>query len=154
VKRVLVQRAISLYLERFASHGTLESLVYPGITEVLADLHGHSRLFLVTSKDTAVADQMFDTAEAYGFGASEKSWAKALGSRRKEAVITTKFGVGYPAKPNYRDSTRYGVKRSLLHSWRYARPGPICARVARRGSRDRGMDSALLARAQGFNRPY
>src|SRR5215469_14450487 len=37
----------------------------------------------------------FDTAEAYGFGASEKSLAKALGARRKEAVITTKFGVGY-----------------------------------------------------------
>src|SRR5579885_2837392 len=50
-----------------------------------------------------------DTAEAYGFGASEKSLAKALGSRRKEAVITTKFGIGYPDAPNYRDSTRKRV---------------------------------------------
>lgn len=41
----------------------------------------------------------FDTAEAYGMGASEKSLAKALGGRRKEAVITTKFGVGYPTRP-------------------------------------------------------
>jgi aryl-alcohol dehydrogenase-like predicted oxidoreductase len=48
----------------------------------------------------------FDTAEAYGFGASEKSLAKALGSRRKEAVITTKFGVGYPGAPNFRDGSR------------------------------------------------
>ncbi len=48
----------------------------------------------------------FDTAEAYGFGASEKSLAKALGSRRKEAVITTKFGVGYPGTPNLRDGSR------------------------------------------------
>lgn len=48
----------------------------------------------------------FDTAEAYGFGASEKSLAKALGSRRKEAVITTKFGVGYPEAPNLRDGSR------------------------------------------------
>ena len=55
----------------------------------------------------------FDTAEAYGFGASEKSLAKALGSRRKEAVITTKFGVGYPDKPNYRDSTRQRVMESI-----------------------------------------
>src|SRR5271170_3820564 len=55
----------------------------------------------------------FDTAEAYGFGASEKSLAKALGSRRKEAVITTKFGVGYPDKPNYRDSTRQRVTESI-----------------------------------------
>ena len=55
----------------------------------------------------------FDTAEAYGFGASEKSLAKALGSRRKEAVITTKFGIGYPDAPNYRDSTRKRVVESI-----------------------------------------
>ena len=60
----------------------------------------------------------FDTAEAYGFGASEKSLAKALGSRRKEAVITTKFGVGYPDVPNYRDSTRKRVVESIDKSLR------------------------------------
>ncbi len=58
----------------------------------------------------------FDTAEAYGFGASEKSLAKALGSRRKEAVITTKFGIGYPDAPNYRDSTRKRVMESIEKS--------------------------------------
>jgi aryl-alcohol dehydrogenase-like predicted oxidoreductase len=58
----------------------------------------------------------FDTAEAYGLGASEKSLAKALGSRRKEAVITTKFGVGYPDKPNYRDSSRQRVMESIEKS--------------------------------------
>jgi aryl-alcohol dehydrogenase-like predicted oxidoreductase len=58
----------------------------------------------------------FDTAEAYGFGASEKSLAKALGSRRKEAVITTKFGVGYPDKPNYRDGSRQRVMDSIEKS--------------------------------------
>ena len=58
----------------------------------------------------------FDTAEAYGFGASEKSLAKALGSRRKDAVITTKFGVGYPDAPNYRDSTRKRVMESIEKS--------------------------------------
>ena len=58
----------------------------------------------------------FDTAEAYGFGASEKSLAKALGSRRKDAVITTKYGVGYPDAPNYRDSTRKRVMESIEKS--------------------------------------
>src|SRR6202050_4329753 len=58
----------------------------------------------------------FDTAEAYGFGASEKSLAKALGGRRKEAVITTKFGVGYPDTPNYRESTRKRVMESIEKS--------------------------------------
>src|SRR6516165_2151723 len=51
----------------------------------------------------------FDTAEAYGFGASERSLAKALGGRRKEAVITTKFGVGYQKAPNFRDGSRKRV---------------------------------------------
>ena len=58
----------------------------------------------------------FDTAEAYGFGASEKSLAKALGSRRKEAVITTKFGIGYPDAKNYRDSGRKRVMESIEKS--------------------------------------
>jgi hypothetical protein len=58
----------------------------------------------------------FDTAEAYGFGASEKSLAKALGSRRKEAVITTKFGIGYPDATNYRDSSRKRVTESIEKS--------------------------------------
>jgi aryl-alcohol dehydrogenase-like predicted oxidoreductase len=58
----------------------------------------------------------FDTAQAYGFGASEKSLAKALGSRRKEAVITTKFGVGYKEAPNFRDSSRKRVMESIESS--------------------------------------
>jgi aryl-alcohol dehydrogenase-like predicted oxidoreductase len=58
----------------------------------------------------------FDTAEAYGFGASERSLAKALGGRRKEAVITTKFGVGYQDAPNFRDSSRKRAMASIEKS--------------------------------------
>lgn len=58
----------------------------------------------------------FDTAEAYGFGASEKSLAKALGARRKQAVVVTKFGVGYKDAPNFRDSTRKRVTESIEKS--------------------------------------
>jgi hypothetical protein len=58
----------------------------------------------------------FDTAEAYGFGASEKSLAKALGSRRKDAVVVTKFGVGYKDAPNFRDSSRKRVMASIERS--------------------------------------
>ena len=58
----------------------------------------------------------FDTAEAYGFGASEVSLAKALGARRKEAVITTKFGIGYKEAPNFRDSSRARVFASIEKS--------------------------------------
>jgi myo-inositol catabolism protein IolS len=58
----------------------------------------------------------FDTAEAYGFGASERSLAKALGARRKDAIITTKFGIGYKEAPNFRDSSRARVMASIEKS--------------------------------------
>ncbi|MFI3165952.1 MAG: aldo/keto reductase [Bacillota bacterium] len=35
----------------------------------------------------------FDTADTYGLGESERTLAEALGKRRKDAVIATKFGV-------------------------------------------------------------
>jgi aryl-alcohol dehydrogenase-like predicted oxidoreductase len=58
----------------------------------------------------------FDTAEAYGFGASERSLAKALGDRRKDAIVVTKFGIGYKEAPNYRDSSRERVMVSIEKS--------------------------------------
>ena len=35
---------------------------------------------------------LFDTADTYGFGASETILGRALGSRRAEVVVATKFG--------------------------------------------------------------
>jgi myo-inositol catabolism protein IolS len=58
----------------------------------------------------------FDTAEAYGFGASEKSLAKALGARRKDAIVVTKFGIGYKEAPNFRDSGRARAMASVEKS--------------------------------------
>ena len=55
----------------------------------------------------------FDTAEAYGMGVSEEALARALGGRRNEVVIATKFGVGYDEMPNRRDSSRARVLASI-----------------------------------------
>ena len=55
----------------------------------------------------------FDTAEGYGMGASERALAQALGSRRDEAIIVTKFGMNYKDKPNLRDSSRDRVVASI-----------------------------------------
>src|SRR4051812_5303269 len=55
----------------------------------------------------------FDTAEGYGMGASEVALGKALGTRRDEAVIVTKFGMNYRDKPNLRDSSRERVLASI-----------------------------------------
>jgi aryl-alcohol dehydrogenase-like predicted oxidoreductase len=60
----------------------------------------------------------FDTAEAYGMGVSEEALARALGSRRNDVVIATKFGVGYEEMPNRRDSSRERVLSSIDKSLR------------------------------------
>ncbi len=55
----------------------------------------------------------FDTAEGYGMGASERALGQALGSRRDEAVVVTKFGMNYKDKPKFRDSSRERVIASI-----------------------------------------
>ena len=56
---------------------------------------------------------LFDTAEAYGFGASEEALGRALGARRDEAIISTKFGTGYQDRPNFRDGRAERVRASI-----------------------------------------
>ena len=41
----------------------------------------------------------FDTAELYGEGASERFLGRALGARRKDVVVASKFGLGTDARP-------------------------------------------------------
>jgi aryl-alcohol dehydrogenase-like predicted oxidoreductase len=55
----------------------------------------------------------FDTAEAYGMGVSEEALARALGSRRSDVCLVTKFGVGYDEMPNRRDSSPARVLASI-----------------------------------------
>jgi myo-inositol catabolism protein IolS len=58
----------------------------------------------------------FDTAEAYGMGASEEALARALSGRRQDVSIVTKFGVGYDEMPGRRDSSRQRVMASVEKS--------------------------------------
>src|SRR5262244_2816769 len=58
----------------------------------------------------------FDTAEGYGFGASERALARALGARRRDAIVATKFGMGYRDKPKLRDASRARVMASIEQS--------------------------------------
>jgi len=55
----------------------------------------------------------FDTAEGYGMGASEQALGRALGRRRDEAIVVTKFGMNYKDRPNLRDSSRERVHASI-----------------------------------------
>jgi aryl-alcohol dehydrogenase-like predicted oxidoreductase len=58
----------------------------------------------------------FDTAEGYGLGASERALGKALGGRRRDAIIVTKFGIGYRDKPKMRDASRARCMASIEKS--------------------------------------
>jgi aryl-alcohol dehydrogenase-like predicted oxidoreductase len=59
----------------------------------------------------------FDTAEGYGFGQSEELLARALGPRRKDVILVTKFGIYQQEGKWSRDSTRAqalaAIERSL-----------------------------------------
>jgi aryl-alcohol dehydrogenase-like predicted oxidoreductase len=63
----------------------------------------------------------FDTAEAYGMGVSEEALGEALGARRRQVSIVTKFGTGYVELPNRRDSSRGRVLASIDQSLRRLR---------------------------------
>ena len=58
----------------------------------------------------------FDTAEGYGMGASEEALGRALGSRRDEAIVVSKFGMNYRDKPNFRDSSAERVTTTIDQS--------------------------------------
>lgn len=71
----------------------------------------------VVAKSLEVGINFFDTASNYGEAQSEGFLANALGSRRDEAVIGTKFGLAIPgfeqsggARPEY---VRAAIERSL-----------------------------------------
>ncbi len=75
--------------------------------------------------DAAIANgiNFFDTADVYGSGQSEEYLGRALGTRRKEVVIATKFGMKMDeqrlgAKPDY-------VKRAAADSLRRLGTGYI-----------------------------
>ena len=65
---------------------------------------------------------LFDTADCYGRGQSETRLARALGSRRKDVAIATKFGVRFDrAGVVSRDNSAAWLEKSLAGSLRRLR---------------------------------
>ncbi len=61
----------------------------------------------------------FDTADIYGFGHSEEILSKGLGSKKKDVVIATKFGVNWDAQGNtFRDCSPKRAVEALEGSLR------------------------------------
>ncbi len=73
----------------------------------------------------------FDTADVYGLGQSEQLLSKALGQRRHDVIIATKFGVNWKESNGCRraktflDSTPYRVVEALENSLRRLRVDTI-----------------------------
>ena len=72
------------------------------------------RLAVARALDAGI--NCFDTAEAYGMGISERALGQALGSRRQDVLVVTKFGVGYPETPTRRDASRARITASIEKS--------------------------------------
>lgn len=58
----------------------------------------------------------FDTADTYGLGQSERTLGKALGARRPEAVIATKFGVRIENGKTFYDNSPQWIRRACEES--------------------------------------
>lgn len=60
----------------------------------------------------------FDTADTYGLGEGERTLGKALGRRRHQAVIATKFGVRVENGATFYDNSAKWVRTALENSLR------------------------------------
>ena len=59
---------------------------------------------------------MFDTADTYGLGHSEEILGKALGEKRKDVVIATKFGVRYLNGQSFYDNSSGYIEEAVVGS--------------------------------------
>lgn len=59
---------------------------------------------------------IFDTADTYGFGQSEKTLGKALAGKRSDVVIADKFGVRAGNGPTFYDNSPGYIKEALERS--------------------------------------
>lgn len=59
---------------------------------------------------------MFDTADTYGLGKSEETLAKALGAKRKDVIIASKFGVRVENGKTFYDNSPAYIDKALSAS--------------------------------------
>lgn len=61
---------------------------------------------------------LFDTADTYGLGQSERTLAKALGAHRKEVMVASKFGVRVQNGKTAYDNSPEWIREALENSLR------------------------------------
>jgi myo-inositol catabolism protein IolS len=87
----------------------------------------------------------FDTAEAYGMGISEQALGRAIGGRRRDVYIVTKFGVGYEEMPTRRDSSRARVMASIEKSLQRLRTDHVDVYLVHWPDPDTPLDETMRA---------
>ncbi len=73
---------------------------------------------LITSTALDLGINFFDTADVYSGGVSESVLGKALGNRRKDAVVATKVRFAMSNKPNDTGLSRFHIIKSCEDSLR------------------------------------
>jgi len=73
---------------------------------------------LITSTALDLGINLFDTADVYSGGVSETVLGKALGQRRKDAVVATKVRFAMSNKPNDTGLSRFHIIKSCEDSLR------------------------------------
>jgi aryl-alcohol dehydrogenase-like predicted oxidoreductase len=73
---------------------------------------------LITATAFDLGINFFDTADVYSGGVSETVLGKALGSRRKDAVVATKVRFAMSSKPNDTGLSRFHIIKSCEDSLR------------------------------------
>src|SRR5277367_616310 len=78
-------------------------------------------------------------------GVSEEALARALGRRRRDVSIVTKFGVGYDEMPNRRDSSRGRVMASIEKSLQRLQTDYVDVYLVHWPDPDTGLDETMHA---------
>ncbi len=91
---------------------------------------------------------LFDTAEAYGLGRSETLLGKALQSRRKEAVVVTKWGIykeggDWNSERWYRDSGPEAAMGSIERSLKFLQTDYVDVYLIHWPDRSRPFDESF-----------
>ena len=75
---------------------------------------------LINAVRTAADNEInfFDTADTYGLGESERSLAEALGNRKNDVIIATKFGVRIENGKTFYDNSREYIFKAVEDSLR------------------------------------
>ena len=79
---------------------------------------GQKEADILTSAALDLGINFFDTADVYSGGVSETVLGKALGNRRKEAVVATKVRFAMSRKPNDTGLSRFHIIKSCEDSLR------------------------------------